>query len=75
MNNRFNNIFPKEYEYIPKNIDSESLLKIMSEIDINQLQEFLFENENLYKTLLGILKKYKIIGWGDTFENNSMEAT
>ena len=74
MNKRFNNIFLKEYEYIPKNIDSELLLKIMSEIDINQLKEFLFTNENLYETLLEILKKYKIIGWGDTFENVLDEA-
>lgn len=62
------------YELYIYNLESEYLLKIMSEIDINQLKDYLFTDENLYRELLKILKKSKIIGWGDTFEKLLDEA-
>lgn len=56
------------------NINKENLIKIMCEVDIEQLQKRLFNNQFLYNELLNILKKYKILGWGNTFDKILEEA-
>lgn len=56
------------------NLDSEKIIKIFIELDIDLLKDKLFSNDDLFKELSNVLSKYKILGWNDIFEKLIKEA-
>lgn len=59
------NIERKLYEF--KEIDSENLINIMMNLDIEKIKKTLLNDEELKNKLLKIWNGYKIGGWGDNF--------
>ena len=63
-----------KYVYSAKNIDLYTFIDLISELDINKIDKFLLGDENLLKSLDEILSKYKLLGWGSTFNALSDSA-
>lgn len=70
----------KEIEYVANpsikrtyNIkkDNSSIIRILQELNIDLLNNKLLENTELYSSLLNYLKSYRMIGWGNTFNDLS----
>ncbi len=55
------------YEYEPFKIQNEQLLGIMANIDPDVIKTNILPNDNLYTELSKMLKKYHLLGWGETF--------
>ena len=51
----------------------EDTVSILSNMNINLLKDNLLNNDVLYNALLNLLRKYKLIGWGNTFSDLSNE--
>ena len=60
-----------EYVYFPKKVNKTNLLAILAELDINQLSKTIISNKILYENLCIVLEKYKILSWGNTFDDLS----
>ena len=56
-----------KYVYYPKNVDSEYLLGIITELDIGQIDKFLLSDRDLLQKLISLFSKYKMLGWNKTF--------
>ncbi len=52
----------------------EDIVSILSNMDVNLLKDNLLTNDVLYNDLLNLLRKYKLIGWGNTFSDLSNEV-
>lgn len=52
----------------------EDILSVLSGLDINLLKNKLLNDDKLYSVLIKLLKKYKLVGWGNTFYNLSNEV-
>lgn len=52
----------------------EDAVSVLSNLNINLLKDKLLSNEILYNDLLNLLRKYKLIGWGNTFSELSNEV-
>lgn len=59
--------------FVPKEILNESFLPILNDIEINKIKDILFDSKN-YENLLRILDKYRLLGYGNTFNNLFKEA-
>jgi len=51
--------------------DNSSIIRILQELDIELLNKELLNNNELYDSLLNYLKSYRMIGWGNTFNDLS----
>ena len=73
----FNEIITKNYQsiegltikYTPALITPDSLIEIMSYINVDKIKSNLLGNDELFKELLAHLDKYDMLGWGDRFTN------
>ena len=54
-------------EYFPKKIDYSSFLPALVDININNLVDNIFSDKKIYEEFLNYLSKYRILGFGDTF--------
>lgn len=54
-------------EYFPKEIDYSSFLPALVDININNLVNNIFSDKKIYEEFLNYLSKYRILGFGDTF--------
>ncbi len=52
----------------------EDTVSVLSNMNINLLKDNLLNNDVLYNDLLNLLRKYKLIGWGNTFSDLSNEV-
>lgn len=68
---RFEYMDPEDakYEYIFKSIGNKDLLEMISGISVKHVSEVFDKNDELYNKLNNFMRKYKFIGWGDTFGN------
>ena len=66
---RINNGINVTTEIIPKRSKAMTLLSIMSDINVGELRETVFSNNELYEELLKAISSYKLLGWPDVFEN------
>ena len=60
--------------YIINNINKEFVLNIISSLNSSQVIDKLLDNDELIKELKSFIDKYKILGWGKTF-NPILEDT
>ena len=63
-----------EYRNLSSFSKKDSLVEIMSELDVKKMTDLLFNNEKLYNELLKYLNRYSVLGWGDKFELISEDA-
>ena len=54
-------------EYFPKEIDYSIFLPALMDININNLVNNIFSDKKIYEEFLNYLSKYRILGFGDTF--------
>lgn len=64
----FNNKDSLKCIYFPKRVNNNYLLNILVEVDIDNISNNLVSNRLMYENLTRILKTYKIMGWGKTFD-------
>lgn len=57
-----------KHVYYPEKVSNVDLLGILSELDIDLISKTLLNDIDLYRKLVDILSKYKILGWGKTFD-------
>ena len=57
-----------KYIYFAKKVDMDNFLNIITELDIARLNKVV-DDEKTYNELLGVLKKFKFLGWGDMFDS------
>ena len=57
---------PVKHEIAPPK--SISIVSILEDINVKQLQDTIFNDEQLFNELLAFLNKYSILGWGTRFE-------
>ena len=57
------------YEYYPKEVEYSIFLPVLIDININNLVNNIFSDNNVYQEFLNYLLRYKILGYGDTFNN------
>lgn len=55
-------------EYYPKKVSMSCFLNVFTDINIDNLVNKIFNNEETYILLIEYLSKYKFLGYGDTFE-------
>ena len=54
-------------EYYPRKIDYSIFLPALMDININNLVNNIFSDKKIYEEFLNYLSKYRILGFGDTF--------
>ena len=57
-----------KYIYSAKKVGMDNLLNVITELDITRLKKMV-DDEKTYNELLGVLKKFKFLGWGDMFDS------
>lgn len=54
-------------EYYPKKVNCSSFLPMLIDINVDNLVNNIFKDEDVYLNFLNFLSRYKILGYGDTF--------
>lgn len=63
-----------KYEYRVIGVTEQHLLSILADINYTQLESNLLNNDKMYEKLNELLHKYKLPGWGETFERLGINA-
>lgn len=66
--------FDVPYDYVYKDVDKDSLLSVLLELDVEKMKQGVLSDDHLFGEMMSQLEQYGLLGWIGTFDGLAMDS-